>query len=234
MKKAIAYVRVSTEEQANEGVSLEAQEARIRAYCQMRGLELADVIVDAGVSAGKPLESRDGGKRVLDAIRSRKAHAVVALKLDRLFRNCADCLMVVESWDKAGIALHLVDLGGQAVDTSSAMGRFFLTVMAGAAELERNQIRERTAMAMAHKAKKGEYCGGEAPYGFHASDGRVVPNQAEQDVIRRVISARASGASLRDIELRLASDGVTNRKGRPLALTQIAKLAKMQIQGVEQ
>lgn len=222
---AIAYVRVSTDEQANEGVSLEAQEARIRAYCQMRGLELVDVIVDVGVSAGKPLESRDGGKRVLDAIRSRKAHAVVALKLDRLFRNCADCLMVVESWDKAGIALHLVDLGGQAVDTSSAMGRFFLTVMAGAAELERNQIRERTSLAMQHKKAQGERVGNIA-YGFRLADDGVslVKDEAEQAVIARIQEARARGLSLRAIVAELERAGVVNRAGNPVALKQVVRI----------
>lgn len=77
----------------------------------MRGLELFEVIIDAGVSAGKPLAAREGGRRVLELVRARKVNAVVALKLDRLFRNCADCLTVISGWDKAAVALHLVDLG---------------------------------------------------------------------------------------------------------------------------
>jgi site-specific DNA recombinase len=224
---AIAYVRVSTEEQASEGVSLDAQEARIRAYCAMRGLELAEVVVDAGVSAGKPLASRDGGLRVLDAVRSRKVGAVVALKLDRLFRNCADCLDVTAGWDKLGVALHLVDLGGQAVDTSSAMGRFFLTVMAGAAELERNQIRERTAMAMQHLAARGMYTGGEARFGCaRGADGALVEVQAEQEVIACVHTARAQGLSLRAVVAELERAGIVGRTGRPLALAQVANIVR--------
>lgn len=99
--KVVGYVRVSTDEQANEGVSLAMQEARIRAYCEMRGLELVAIVADAGVSAYKPLAEREGGRRVLAMIKSRKAGAIVGLKLDRLFRNCADCLNVVERWDRA-------------------------------------------------------------------------------------------------------------------------------------
>jgi len=140
--RAVAYVRVSTEEQATEGISLEAQNHRVRAYCELRGLELVDIITDAGVSAGKPLARRDGGARLLHLIRRGEAVAVVAFKLDRLFRNCADCLTVTATWDRSGVALHLIDLGGQAVDTSTAMGRFFLTVMAGAAEMERGLVAE--------------------------------------------------------------------------------------------
>lgn len=212
----IAYVRVSTEEQANEGVSLDAQQARIRAYCAMRGLELAEVVIDAGVSGYKALDAREGGRRVLDMVRTRKVGAVVALKLDRLFRNCADCLDVTAGWDRHGVALHLVDLGGQAVDTSSAMGRFFLTVMAGAAELERNQIAERTSTAMQHKASRGELVGS-VPYGFAlAADGvHVEPVASEQAVIAAARELRAAGLSLRAVAAELASRGHLSRTGKP-------------------
>jgi len=214
----VAYVRVSTEEQATEGVSLAAQEDRIRAYCAMRGLELAEVVVDAGVSAYKPLAEREGGRRVLDMVKARKVAAVVALKLDRLFRNAADCLDVCGAWDRAGVALHLVDLGGQAVDTSSAMGRFFLTIMSGCAELERNQCAERTALAMAHKASRGEFCGGQAPYGMRVADDGVTleADEAEQRVIRAVHEAAGRGLSVRAIAAELAAAGIVSRTGKPL------------------
>ena len=140
MSHAILYLRVSTTEQATEGISLNVQEDRLRAYCTMRDLDIVQVITDAGVSAGKPLDTRPGGQQLLDTIRRKQADAVVAYKLDRLFRDCADCLTTTKTWDKKGVALHLVDLGGQTLDTSSPMGRFFLTVMAGAAELERNLV----------------------------------------------------------------------------------------------
>ena len=222
----VAYVRVSTEEQANEGVSLDAQEARIRAYCAMRGLELVEVIIDAGVSAGKPLSTRDGGKRVLDLVRTRKVNAVVALKLDRLFRNCADCLTVIAGWDKAGVALHLVDIGGSAVDTSSAMGRFFLTVMAGAAELERNQIRERTSMAMKHMASKGEYTGGKVRFGYKLDDtGKLEAIAAELAAVELAGRLRAEGKSLRAVAAELAQAGHVSRAGKPFVPCQIAKMA---------
>lgn len=112
---AVGYVRVSTQKQAAEGISLDAQEARIRAYCTMRRLDLVDVVVDAGVSAGKyTLDERNGGSRVLTAVSQGQACHVVALKLDRLFRNTIDCLTTVQAWDKAGVSLHLIDMGGRA------------------------------------------------------------------------------------------------------------------------
>lgn len=223
----VGYVRVSTEEQSVEGVSLAAQEARLRAYCAMRGLELAEVVIDAGVSGYKALDVREGGRRVLDMVRSRKVSAVVALKLDRLFRNAADCLEVCGAWDRAGVALHLVDLGGQAVDTSSAMGRFFLTVMAGAAELERNQIAERTSTALQHKKSQNELVG-TVPYGFRlAEDGvHVEPFEPEQAVLRMARDLRASGASLRQIAAELADEGKLSRVGRPFVAAAIANMVR--------
>jgi site-specific DNA recombinase len=217
--RAVGYVRVSTLEQAGEGVSLEAQTAALRAYCTLRGLELVEVVVDAGVSAGKPLHERAGGRRVLDLVARGDVSAVLAYKLDRLFRDCADCLTVTAGWDGAGAALHLVDLGGQAVDTSSAMGRFFLTVMAGAAELERNQIRERTTTALAHLRAEGVRMGGAAlgwTYGDETDTAgrRIVADvQAEAETVARILALRAGGAGLSEIARTLASEGHTTKRG---------------------
>ncbi len=124
--KAIGYIRCSTQEQADSGLGLTAQKERVRAYCKMKGMALLDIITDAGVSGGKPLAGREGGQQLLEAIRARRADAVVMLKLDRMFRNAGDCLTTVERWEKAGVALHVVDLGGNAIDTTSAAGRFTL------------------------------------------------------------------------------------------------------------
>jgi len=130
--EAVAYVRVSSEEQVRGGVSLDAQEDRIRSYCAMTGLLLVSVIREEGVSGGKLLRDRPGGGELIQSLR-RHRH-VVALKLDRLFRDAVDALNQTREWDKKGISCHLVDMGGLAIDTSSAMGRLFLTMLAGMAE----------------------------------------------------------------------------------------------------
>src|ERR1017187_1751358 len=143
--KAVAYVRVSTAEQAREGISLEAQEDRVRAYCTMAGLDLVAVLREEGVSAAKVLASRPAGRELLGLLAAGSARHVVALKLDRLFRDAVDALTITRDWDLARVALHLVDMGGQTINTGSPMGRMFLTMMAGFAELERNLISERTS-----------------------------------------------------------------------------------------
>src|SRR5579871_2418172 len=126
--RALCYVRVSTLEQSKFGFSLDAQEQRLRAYCQVAGLEVVDLIREEGVSASIPLAKRPAGAKLLDGLRDAIGGGighVVCLKLDRLFRDAEDALRQTKAWDKAGIALHLVDMGGHSLNTGSAMGRMF-------------------------------------------------------------------------------------------------------------
>lgn len=226
MESAIGYIRVSTDEQAVEGISLDAQRAKLEAYATLRGLTLTEVIVDAGVSAGKPLESRPGGAKLVAALRRRgndAPAAVLALKLDRLFRDTADCLETVRQWDRRGIALHLLQLGGSTLDTSSAMGRFFLTVMAAAAELERNLIRERTADALGHKKARGERVG-QVPYGYRAEGAQIVPEPTEQATIATVVGLRERGATMRGIVETLNASPEHKPRGARWHITTIRRI----------
>ncbi len=221
--RAIGYVRCSTHEQADSGLGLEAQRDRIRAYCTMRNLKLVLVITDAGVSGGKPLASREGGEQLLTMIRERKADAVVMLKLDRMFRNAGDCLTTVETWEKAGVALHVVDMGGNAIDTTSAAGRFMLVVLAGAAEMERNLTRERTRAAMAIKKANGERVGA-VPYGFDLADNgtTLIPNAVEQSVLSEMRAMRTNGTTLREIAYILTDRHVPTKTGKSTRWTHSA------------
>jgi DNA invertase Pin-like site-specific DNA recombinase len=205
----VGYCRVSTDGQADDGQSLDAQQAAISAYCIMRNLSLEDLIVDPGVSAGKPLAARSGGQRLLKLIQEHRVGGVVALKLDRLFRSAVDALTTVAAWDKAGIALHLLDLGGASVDTSSAIGRMFLTMTSGFAELERNLARERTAMALQRKVEKHERVG-RVPYGYRiCEDGvHVEPDVDEQRLLARLQAMQEEGLPLRRIVTVLNAEAV--------------------------
>jgi len=212
VEKALGYIRVSTEEQVADGVSLDAQAERIRAYCQLNSLELVRIIAEEGVSAGKPLAEREGGQELLRALRSDGIRHVVALKLDRLFRDAIDCLTVARDWDKAGIALHLIDQGGQAVNTQSAMGRFFLTIMAGVAEMERNLIGERTKLALQHKRRSGKVYGPE-PFGFRREGEDLLPDPRELRALELMRRLRAEGYSYRAIAKELRRRRVPTKNG---------------------
>ncbi|HMF12333.1 MAG TPA: recombinase family protein [Gemmataceae bacterium] len=104
MSDALGYIRVSSEEQADSGLGLEAQRQRIAAYCAMKGLLLAEVFEDPGISGGKPLATRPAGSQLLAVAKKSKAIVVVA-KLDRLFRSVADAASVIAEFDKKGIPL---------------------------------------------------------------------------------------------------------------------------------
>ncbi|MFO0836939.1 MAG: recombinase family protein [Phycisphaerae bacterium] len=217
MQAAIGYVRVSTEEQGVSGLGLADQRARIEAYCTLRGLRLAATIEDVGVSGGKVLASRPGGGRLLRCLQERRAGHVVMLKLDRGFRNAADCLATVEAWQRRQVTLHVIDLGGNAIDTASAAGKFMLTVLAGAAEMERNLTRERTRAAMQVKRSRGERISRYAPFGWRlAGTGRLIPDLSEQRAVTLVRRLHAEGKSLRRIADELQARGIVGRSGGPI------------------
>jgi site-specific DNA recombinase len=210
--KAVGYVRVSSDEQADSGLSLEHQETRIRHYSASAGLELVGIIRDEAVSGGKSLASRKGGAALLAMLADGSACHVVALKLDRLFRDAADALNQTAAWDKEGVGLHLIDMGGQSINTRSAMGKMFFTVAAGFAEMERGLIRERTAAALRVKKARGEVVS-RPTIGFDAVDGKLVPNAAEQALIERMIAMKSEGKSLHQIADALNAEGVATKRG---------------------
>jgi site-specific DNA recombinase len=188
MKEAIGYVRVSSEEQADSGLGLEAQRQRIIAFCAMKELRLAEVYEDAGVSGGKPLSSRPSGSRLLNA--ARRGKVVVVAKLDRLFRSVADAASVIADFDKKGIELVAI---AESFDMTNPYGRAMAQMASVFAELERSMIRERTRSAMEVKRSRGERVSGYAPFGWDfGPDGHLVENAREQKIIGHVRRLRAA------------------------------------------
>jgi site-specific DNA recombinase len=210
---AVGYVRVSSEEQATEGVSLNAQESRIRAYAEMRGLQLVAIYREEGVSGKLPLKTRPEGSKLVDTLTRKRARHVIAVKLDRLFRNAADALSQTEAWDKAKCALHVIDMGGSAIDTASAMGRMFFTMAAAFAEMERNLTSERTRAALRHKRSQREVYCYVTPLGFDRQGDKLIANDSELDTVRRIQQMHERGVSLRRIAAELNATGTPTKRG---------------------
>jgi len=144
---AVGYVRVSTDEQVREGVSIAAQSARVRAYAEAKGLRLADVFADEGRS-GKSLD-RPALQELLERCHQGTVGHVIVWRLDRLTRRTRHLLALVEDLFLArGIELHSVS---ESLDTSTAHGRFVLTLFGGLAQMERELIGDRTRAALAYK-----------------------------------------------------------------------------------
>jgi site-specific DNA recombinase len=182
--RAVAYARVSSKRQAEEGVSLDAQVERLLAYAEFRGLELDpdDIYIDDGISAAIHLWSRPAGRKMRETIYQERVGHVLALKMDRLFRDVQDCLGSVDELRGIGVDIHILDQDGGTLDTSTSMGRFFLTTIASLAELERGQISERTKIAMKHLKDNAKVFTGPI-FGWDRQGDDIVPNWREQDII---------------------------------------------------
>ncbi len=207
--RAVGYVRVSTEEQASEGVSLAAQRDRITLYAKLNELDLVAIESDEGLS-GKRADNRPGLQAALRRLRIGDATALVVVKLDRLSRSTRDVLDLADGSGREGWSLHSIS---EKLDTSTASGRFVLTIMAALAQMEREQIGERTSAAMSHmKAQRLRV--GSVPFGFDLDgDGRTLrPNAVELATIDKMRAMRQTGTTLREIAARLNADGVRPKR----------------------
>lgn len=208
-QRAIGYIRVSTEDQAESGLSLAHQRAKIEAYAVATDLDLVAVVEDAGESA-KSL-NRPGIQKVIEAVRAGEVAAVVILKLDRITRSVRDLGTLVDLFDKTGASLVSVQ---DSINTSTAAGRLVLNVLGSVAQWEREAIGERTAAALAVKKNRSERVG-TLPYGFDlADDGRtLIPNAHEQEGLSLLRELRLAGMSYRRIGAELEARGFTTKAG---------------------
>ena len=207
---ALGYARVSTDEQAREGVSLEAQQSRIRAYCEAKELELMDTLVDDGIS-GKTLD-RPALRELLQRCERGEVGHVVVVKLDRLTRRTRDLLALVDDLFLARhIELHSVS---ESLDTSSPHGKFVLTLFGGLAQMERELIGERTRSALAFKRENGQPTS-HPPLGFRANGNRhrMVPVPAELETVHRILDRWRTGGSYAGIARELNQEGVASKRG---------------------
>ena len=217
-KRAIGYIRVSTAEQALAGVSLEAQRARIEAWCQANDCELVAVHMDAGIS-GSSMDHRHGLLEALAA--TRRGTVLVVYSLSRLARSTRDTLVIADRLDRAGADLASLS---ERLDTTGAAGKMMFRMLAVLAEFERDVIAERTATAMRHKQALGEYIGGGAPFGHRLLEGALVTDDGEQAVIQQARELRTSGLSLRGIAGELDRRGFRSRTAKPFAPVQVARM----------
>lgn len=219
MTRAVAYARVSTDKQADLGVSLEAQESKLRAYAALYDIELAAIEVDAGESASTL--DRPALQRALTMVRKKQVDALLVVKLDRLTRSVRDLADLVERYFKRAALLSVAEQ----VDTRTAGGRMVLNVMTSIGQWEREAIGERTSAAMSHLRDSGRRHSRWAPYGAaYEADGGMVPQVAELVAIEQARALRAQGLSLRAVSSMLAERGILARCGRPFGAQTLARI----------
>ena len=220
MKQAIGYTRVSTEQQANEGVSLDAQRAKIAAWCAAHDYELVQVFVDAGIS-GKKMDNRPELLKARAAVK--KGMALVAYSLSRLARSTKDLILISEEVAKKNG--DLVSLSEQ-IDTTTAAGKMMFQMLAVLSEFERNLTAERTKGALQHKKATGQKYTNQTPYGFEAIEGRLVQVQQEAEIVAEIQAARSSGNTLQSIADGLNGRNIPTKTGKQWAPATIHLLLK--------
>jgi site-specific DNA recombinase len=209
--KVLGYVRCSTDDQALEGVGLEAQRARIAAWCDLSGAELVDIVEDAGIGGMVPLAKRPNGIRieVLLNARNPEVDAVVVARLDRLGRDASETLACLKKFAAGRVGLVSI---ADRLDLSSPQGRAMAQMSAVFGELERSLIAQRTSDALAQLRATGRVYGS-IPYAFAADGGRLVPDPAEQAVLARIGVLRDEGTSYGAIADLLNRDRVPSKRG---------------------
>jgi len=209
--KATIYTRVSTAGQATEGVSLDAQQAKARAWAEANGYDIGGLYSDAGIS-GKRAANRPGLQAALREVCGERGNVLIVYSLSRLARSTKDAISIAETIEKAGA--DLVSLT-ERIDTTSAAGKMVFRMLAVLAEFERDLVSERTATALRHKSSKGERVG-QVPYGYSlAGDGvRLVANPEEEALCEMLRQLKRSGMSWRQIADEMNARGVRTKKGK--------------------
>jgi DNA invertase Pin-like site-specific DNA recombinase len=198
------YVRVSTQRQADDGESLAVQQRQISGYATMIGVAAPTFFIEEGVSGTKPLGERPAGQKLLANLKS--GDVIICAKLDRMFHSALDALTMVKAFKEKGVALHLIDLGGDVA--GNGISKLFFTIISAVAEAERDRIVQRILDVKRDQKRRGRHLGGSRPFGFRiGEDGDLIEDKSEQAAIHKIVAMKQAGSSLRGIQAALAEDG---------------------------
>lgn len=186
--RAAIYTRVSTSEQASEGFSLDAQLDRLRAYCTSQDWTIVGVYTDEGISAKNT--ERPELQRLLQDIENRLVDVVLVYKLDRLTRSVIDLHALLERFERHSVGFKSAT---EVFDTTTAMGRLFITIIAALAQWERENLAERTKLGQIEMTKQGRWSGGHAPFGYDYMEGELRVNEPQARVVREIFDRYTGG-----------------------------------------
>lgn len=213
MSKAGLYIRVSTEEQAREGFSIDAQKAKLTAYCQIHDLDIHAIYIDDGIS-GKNL-NRTKVKELIDDIKSKDVDTLIVFKLDRLTRSVEDLSYLIRLFDKNKV--KFISLSEQ-IDTSTATGRMFVYLLGVFAEWEREVIAERVVVGMEQRAKEGFYTAKRVlGYDYNPETKQYTINENEAKIVRLIFKLHNEGKGYYLIAKTLNNMGYKTKDGNSFA-----------------
>jgi DNA invertase Pin-like site-specific DNA recombinase len=216
--KTVAYLRVSTDRQAEEGLGLAVQEQAIRAWARESKHRIVAWHRDEGVSGSNGIETRLGLADALDDLRAHRAQAIVVYRLDRLARDLVLQEQLLAELRRMPRELFTTAAGEQDYlrdDPTDPSRKLIRQVLGAVNEYERAMIRLRLQAGARRKKEQGGYAGGQPPFGWAARNGQLVPVEAEQSIIRRMRELRAAGVSCRQVAAALNTEGTLSRNGKP-------------------
>lgn len=210
IQKVGIYIRVSTEEQAREGYSISAQKHKLKSFCIAQDWDVADIYVDEGISA-KNME-RPELKRMLKDIQMSKIDCVLVYRLDRLTRSVFDLYKLLEIFDEHDCKFKSAT---EVYDTTTAMGRMFITIVAALAQWERENTGERISFGYAEKVRKGKYALNFRPFGYDLDlkTSELSINEKEASSVRLIYKKYIDGYGAGKIAKYLNDKGITTRDG---------------------
>jgi len=218
MVRAAIYTRVSTEDQAKEGFSLDAQQERLMAYCEAQGWDISGLYQEDGHSGRST--KRPQYQRMMAEKDS--WDLILVMKMDRIHRNSKNFMIMMENLERWGKKFTSMN---ESLDTSTAVGRFVVDIIQRIAQLESEQIGERTYMGMAQKAESfGGILGFYPPFGYHFKKGKLTLMDSEAPIVQSMFRSYLSGTSMAEIARRLNQQEVETRRGKLWTVWSIGRI----------
>jgi site-specific DNA recombinase len=207
--KALGYIRVSTKMQSEKGSSLEVQELKINDYCKLMDYDLQEVFEDRGIS-GMSVDKRDGYKELVSYMKTNEVDIVVVHSLSRLGRRMRDVIEFMEMLKKNGIKFYSIK---ESLSNDDKVGGLIVNILSSINEFEVETIRERIKDVKQSKKSRGLVYG-RLQYGFKRVGDRLVRDECEMQVVKRVKNLRTRGYSWRKIAVRLNEEKVLSKEGK--------------------
>lgn len=218
MIRTALYIRVSTEEQAMHGLSLEAQDAALTDYANKNDLTIVDRYIDDGITARKSMTKRTDLMRLLGDVRSGKVDLIIFTKLDRWFRNVGEYHKMQEILEKHNVHWKTVY---ESYDTSTAAGRLHINIMLSIAQDEADRTSERVKVVFANKVKNRRYPTNRVPFGYVVNDSIVCKDEEKQHIAEHIFAKFFELHSIRGTQ-----DFIQNTYGIQFESTTFRKIFK--------
>ena len=201
MIRTALYIRVSTEEQALHGLSLEAQDAALTEYAKKNDLTIVDRYVDEGITARKKMTNRKDLMRLLDDVRAGKIDLIIFTKIDRWFRNIYDYHKVQEILEKHNVNWKTIY---ESYDTSTAAGRLHINIMLSVAQDEADRTSERIKVVFNNKVQKREYLSAKVPVGYRVEKSKIYKDESTQHIAEAIFKRFFETHSMYDTQIYIA------------------------------